>query len=55
MQDRVTICNDADKKKNNKKNPLEWLYFFIIIPDDAMSISLTLTNIIIIVKNNYIF
>ena len=55
MQDRVTVCYDADEK-----NTLDWLFFFfydsnwmspwwaILFP---VSVSLTLTNIIEVVKN----
>ena len=60
MQDRVTIFNDADEKKNT----LDRLYFFIIwFPPNVtiinclflMSVSLTLNNIIEVVRNKYIF
>ena len=55
MQDRVTICNDAD----GKKNTLGRLYFLlrfllnvtVINNSFQMSVSLTLTNIIDVVKN----
>ena len=57
-QDRVTICNDAEKKKNKKKT-LDWLYFLLRFPPNVtminysfpMRVSLMLNNIIEVVKN----